>query len=123
MQSILALGGLLQLMASRPWRMRLAGRFVYFHAGIPDLSRFPLGGFQSAKLTLREMCQSIHTYGLHALVVAWMRQNGKWGKPALPALRLPITWSGERRTAAVCSRARHKKKPRGYEPRVVSSTG
>ncbi len=54
MQSVLALGGLLQLIASRPPGWRLASYLVRFHTRVPDSCGFYLGGFQSVKLALRE---------------------------------------------------------------------
>ncbi len=72
MQGKPALGGLLQLVTSRPFGMRYACLFVGFHAQVPDVGSLLLGGFQSAKLPSRQVVKSIHAHGFHALMLAWI---------------------------------------------------
>ncbi len=100
MQGKLALGGLLQLMASRPFGMRLTCLFVGFHAQVPDGCRLLLGAFQSVKLPSRQGVKSKDTNGFHGRMIAWMRKVGKWGKPGIPSPQLPITCCGYRSTNA-----------------------
>lgn len=58
-------GRLLQGIPGGPLRVGCARRFVQFHTEVPDLRRFLLRAFQSAKLAFREICQPIDTDSLH----------------------------------------------------------
>jgi hypothetical protein len=70
MQGKLTLGGLLQLIASRPCAMSSTCSFVDPHAEVPHLRGFHLGRFQASE-ERRGRVQSIHTHGLHAMILAW----------------------------------------------------
>src|SRR5712692_1856056 len=65
MQGKLALGGLLQLIASRPFHMGLTGGFMGLHTQVPDLSRFLLSCFQASEHRMREMIESVDLYSIH----------------------------------------------------------
>ncbi len=57
--------------------------FVSLHAEVPDLGRLLLRGFQSVKLASRQVFKSIHSYGFHAIIIAWTSQKKEnfWGHP------------------------------------------
>ena len=79
LQSKTAFGRLLQFMAPRPCAVSPSGRFVGFHAVIPDLSCLLLSRLQSVKLACREMVEPIYANGLHGMILVWMslHQVGK----------------------------------------------
>ena len=65
MQGKLALGGLLQRGASRPFHMGLTGGFMGLHTQVPDLSRFHLSRFQALEHRMGEVVESVDFHGLH----------------------------------------------------------
>jgi hypothetical protein len=68
MQSKVAFGDLLQLIALRPLAMHLAGRFVCFHANIPHLRCFHLCLFEVTKEPWSKVIELIDANGFHLLL-------------------------------------------------------
>jgi hypothetical protein len=95
MQSKVAFGGLLQLIAPRPLSMHLAGRFVCFHAHIPHPRRFPLCLFEVTQEPWGKVIELKDTNGLHMLLFFFfVRKRIIMGKQSLfhpiPMFRITI---------------------------------
>ncbi len=68
MQSKVAFGGLLQLIAPRPLSLHLAGRFVCFHANIPHLRCFHLCLFEVTEEHWSKVIELIDANCFHRLL-------------------------------------------------------
>jgi len=68
MQSKVAFGGLLQLIAPRPLALQVAGRFVCFHANIPHLRGFHLCLFEVTEEPWSKVIELIDANGPHRLL-------------------------------------------------------
>lgn len=80
------LSGSLQFITFRPPGMLSSGQFVAFHTAIPHLCSFHLRSLQSVKLPSGEMIKPKHTYGFHAMIVAWIIEWYKWENNVPPNL-------------------------------------
>ncbi len=72
MQRKTALGGLMQLMATRPMGMGHPCLLVGFHAEVPDLGCFHLSRLQAAKQGRGKMRKPVDTHGLHGCSLAFL---------------------------------------------------
>ena len=112
-----------EVLLARPNGLPKTCLLMRLHALVPDMRRFHLSGFQSIKLACRQVNKSIHTYGLHAIIVAWMSQFCKWAEPGIPTIRLLTTWYGYQSPGGRSLRARCKRKQNACFGNVVSDMG
>jgi hypothetical protein len=93
MQSKLAFGRLLQLVASRPFRMAHSGLLVDLDTEVPNFRCFHLSIGHPSKQFWGGF-QSIHTHCIHAMILPWKQMSYKWVKPDGVITRSDIIWFG-----------------------------
>jgi hypothetical protein len=86
-------GGLLQLIAPRPFGVAHSGLLVDLDTEVPNFRRFHLSGFQASEQFYGGF-QSIHTHCIHAMILPWKQMGCKWVKPDGVITKSGIIWFG-----------------------------
>jgi hypothetical protein len=121
MQSKLVLCGFLQFEASRPFGMAHSGLLVDLATEIPDFSGLHLSISQASKQFWGGF-QSIHTHGIHAIILAWKQIGCKWVKPDGAITRSGTTWFGSPNIAEKSLREQLKQRRKSSLQNAVSNT-